>query len=126
MIISVSKMPDIVTNKHTQPRRDTQKARGKKRYPPTDYLCLFNPINYFPLLASKKESVNPNEEDHFFHKPITKGENFTSCGSFVKESIRPSELDVHAAKCKGVMPPGPSRFGGNTYILDVSFLQGTE
>ena len=44
----------------------------------------------------------------------------TSCGSFVKASITSSEPDIQAAKCKGVIPPGPTRFGGKIYLLDVS------
>lgn len=36
---------------------------------------------------------------------------FTSCGSLVRASTISSEEDVQAAKCKGVIPPGPAMFG---------------
>jgi hypothetical protein len=45
-------------------------------------------------------------------------ENITSCGSFVRASTKSSEPDAQAAKCKGVIPPGPPMFGGKIYVLE--------
>lgn len=56
----------------------------------------------------------------FFYQILKHSKHwYTSCGSLVKASTKSSESDVQAAKCNGVIPPGPARFGGKTYFLEV-------
>ncbi|KAG7024071.1 hypothetical protein SDJN02_12884 [Cucurbita argyrosperma subsp. argyrosperma] len=44
---------------------------------------------------------------------------FTS-GSFVSASTISSASVIEAAKCRGVMPPGPIEFGGKRYFFSAS------
>ena len=54
-------------------------------------------------LASKRESQECN--------PI-------SCGSFVRASMISSDPAAQAAKCRGAIPPAPTRLGEKMYFLD--------
>jgi len=51
-------------------------------------------------------------------------ERHTSCGSLVSRSIISSEPDVHAARCKGVIPPGPVILGKKTNFLEELSAEG--